>query len=86
MTAVPRRTIFWKGLSRNTPRQPRTPIVGQSAEDVRNTENAPALSMEPHLLKPMQRSLSTTISIYNRGEKAASILTKDHKVSFTFLP
>jgi len=44
-------------------------IVAQSAEDVQNTQNAPAVSMEPYLDKSGQKSLLTTISIYSlRGE------------------
>ena len=44
-------------------------IVAQSAEDVQNIENAPAVSMEPYLFESGQRSLLTTISIYSlRGE------------------
>ena len=49
-------------------------IVAQSAEDVQNTENAPAVSMGPYLIKSGQRSLLTTISIYSlRGESAEQI-------------
>jgi hypothetical protein len=49
-------------------------IVAQSAEDVQNIENAPAVSMEPYLLKSGQRSLLTTISIYSlRGESREQI-------------
>ena len=44
-------------------------IVAQSAEDVQNTQNAPAVSMGPYLEKSGQKSLLTTISIYSlRGE------------------
>jgi hypothetical protein len=44
-------------------------IIAQSAEDVQNVENAPAVSMGPFLLKSGQTSLLTTISIYSlRGE------------------
>ena len=44
-------------------------IIAQSAEDVQNVENAPAVSMGPFLLKSGQTSLLTTISIYGlRGE------------------
>ena len=44
-------------------------IVAQSAEDVQNTQNAPAVSMGPYLDKSGQKSLLTTISIYSlRGE------------------
>ena len=44
-------------------------IVAQNAEDVQNIENAPAVSMGPHLLESGQTSLLRTISIYSlRGE------------------
>ena len=44
-------------------------VVAQSAEDVQNTQNAPAVSMGPYLDKSGQKSLLTTISIYSlRGE------------------
>lgn len=44
-------------------------IVAQSADDVQNIENAPAVSMGPYLLKSEQVPLLTTISIYSlRGE------------------
>jgi hypothetical protein len=44
-------------------------IVVQSAEDVQNTRNAPAVSMGPYLIMSGQTSLLTKISIYSlRGE------------------
>lgn len=44
-------------------------IVAQSADDLQNIENAPAVSMEPYLLKSGQLSLLTTISVYSlRGD------------------
>ena len=49
-------------------------IVAQSAEDVQNTENAPAVSMGPYLLKSEQTSLLSSISIYSlRGESRAQV-------------
>jgi hypothetical protein len=49
-------------------------IVAQSAEDVQNTENAPAISMGPYLLKSGQTSLLSSISIYGlRGESRAQV-------------
>jgi hypothetical protein len=49
-------------------------IVAQSAEDVQNTENAPAISMGPYLLKSGQTSLLRSISIYSlRGESRAQV-------------
>jgi hypothetical protein len=44
-------------------------VIAQSAHDVQNTENAPAVSMGPYLLKSGQLGLMRTISIYSlRGE------------------
>ncbi len=49
-------------------------IVAQSAEEVQNTENAPAISMGPYLLKSGQISLLSSISIYSlRGESREQI-------------
>lgn len=44
-------------------------IIAQSAEDVQNLENAPAVSMGPYLLNSGRTRLLTTISVYSlRGE------------------
>jgi hypothetical protein len=44
-------------------------IVAQSAEEVLDTQNAPAVSMGPYLIDSGQTQLLTTISIYSeRGE------------------
>src|SRR5579863_6572183 len=44
-------------------------IIAQSAEDVQNIENAPAVSMGPYLLESGQMRLLTSISVYSlRGE------------------
>jgi hypothetical protein len=44
-------------------------IVAQSAEEVQDTQNAPAVSMGPYLVESGQTQLLTTISIYSeRGE------------------
>ena len=49
-------------------------VVAQSADDIQNIENAPAISMGPYLLKSGQTSLLTTISIYcHRGESREQI-------------
>lgn len=49
-------------------------VVAQSADDVQNIENAPAVSMGPYLLKSGQASLLTTISVYSlRGESREQI-------------
>jgi len=49
-------------------------IVAQSAEEVQNTENAPAVSMGPYLLASGQTGLLRTISIYSlRGESREQI-------------
>jgi hypothetical protein len=49
-------------------------IVAQSLEDVRNIQNAPAVSMGPYLLASGQIRLLTTISVYSlRGESREQI-------------
>jgi hypothetical protein len=49
-------------------------VVAQSADDVQNIENAPAVSMGPYLLKSGQTSLLTSISVYSlRGESREQI-------------
>ena len=61
-------------IAQHTPAALNYQIVAQSAEEVQNIENAPAVSMEPYLLKSGQRSLLTTISIYSlRGESREQI-------------
>jgi hypothetical protein len=52
-------------IAENVPAVPNYQIVAQSAEDIRNIENAPAVSMEPYLLKSGQQSLLTKISVYS---------------------
>jgi hypothetical protein len=49
-------------------------IVAQSAEEVQDTQNAPAVSMGPYLIESGQTQLLTTISIYSeRGEMREQI-------------
>ena len=61
-------------LAELTPAALHYQIVAQSAEDVQNIENAPAISMEPYLLQSGQRRLLTAISIYTlRGENREQI-------------
>lgn len=49
-------------------------VIAQSADDVQNMENAPAVSMGPYLLKSGQVRLLTTISIYSlRGESREQV-------------
>src|ERR1700755_1062688 len=49
-------------------------IVAQTAEEVQNTENAPAVSIAPFLLASGQTGLLRTISIYSvRGESREQI-------------
>ena len=49
-------------------------VIAQSADDVQNIENAPAVSMGPYLLKSGQVRLLTTISIYSlRGESREQV-------------
>jgi hypothetical protein len=59
-------------IAEHTPAALSYQIVAQSAEEVQNTENAPAVSLEPYLLKSGQRSLLTTITSTVSGEKAVS--------------
>jgi len=56
-------------VAESTPPAVNYQIVAQSAEDVQNIRNAPAVSMGPYLNMSGQTSLLTTISIYSlRGE------------------
>jgi hypothetical protein len=49
-------------------------IVAQSAEDVQNIQNAPAVSMVPYLIESGQTQLLNTISIYAlRGESREQV-------------
>ena len=49
-------------------------IVAQSAEEVQDTQNAPAVSMGPYLIESGQTRLLTTISIYSeRGESREQV-------------
>jgi hypothetical protein len=49
-------------------------IVAQSAEEVQDTQNAPAVSIGPYLIESGQTQLLTTISIYSqRGESRDQI-------------
>jgi len=49
-------------------------IVAQSAEEVQDIQNAPAVSMGPYLIESGQTQLLTTISIYSlRGESREQV-------------
>ena len=49
-------------------------IVAQSAEEVQDIQNAPAVSMGPYLIESGQTKLLTTISIYSeRGESREQV-------------
>ncbi len=49
-------------------------IIAQSADDVQDTENAPAVSMAPYLFKSGQISLLTKISVYSlRGDSREQV-------------
>ncbi|MGA7316140.1 MAG: hypothetical protein WBX22_19465 [Silvibacterium sp.] len=49
-------------------------IVAQSAKEVQDTQNAPAVSMGPYLIESGQTPLLTTISIYSeRGESREQV-------------
>ena len=59
------------GRSRTAPNYE---IVAQSAEEVQDIQNAPAISMEQFLIESDQVKLPTTISIYTQhGESHARI-------------
>ena len=62
-------------LDRERSRQsPNYEIVAQSAEEMQDTQNAPAVSMGPYLIESGQTRLLTTISIYSqRGENREQI-------------
>jgi hypothetical protein len=61
-------------IAERTPAALNYQIVAQSADDVQNIENAPAVSMGPYLLKSGQISLLTTISVYSlRGESREEV-------------
>lgn len=54
--------------------EPRYQIVAQSAEEVQNVENAPAVSMGPYLSDSGQSRLLTNISIYSlRGDSREQV-------------
>jgi len=49
-------------------------IIAQSAKELRNVENAPAISMGPYLLKSGRTRLLTKVSIYSlRGESEEQV-------------
>jgi hypothetical protein len=49
-------------------------VIAQSAEDLQDIENAPAVSMGPHLSKSGQTRLLTKISIYSlRGDSREQV-------------
>jgi hypothetical protein len=49
-------------------------ILAQSAEEVQDTQNAPAVSMGPYLIESGQTQLLITISIYSeRGESREQV-------------
>jgi hypothetical protein len=53
---------------------PNYEIVAQSAEEVQDIDNAPAVSMGPYLLESGQTQLLATISIYSRrGESREQV-------------
>jgi hypothetical protein len=62
-------------LFRLAPEYPRVAanykVVAQSISDIRDIQNAPAVSMEPYLLKTGQIRLLTTISVYSLPGKSA---------------
>jgi len=57
--------LLQKLVSKSDAIAPKYQIVVQSAVDVQNVENAPAVAMGPYLLESGQTSLLRTISIYS---------------------
>ena len=56
-------------MAKHTSAVPNYQIISQSAEDVQNINNSPAVSMGPYLVESGQTGLLRTISIYSlRGE------------------
>jgi hypothetical protein len=47
-------------------------VIAQSVSDIRDVQNAPAVSMGPYLLKTGQMRLLTTLSIYSLSEKSVA--------------
>lgn len=61
--------LLHKLKERHSPQSGLYTIIAQCADDVRNVENAPAVSMGPYLLGLGRLKLLTTISVYSqRGE------------------
>jgi hypothetical protein len=61
-------------IAKQSPPELNYQIVAQSADDVQNIENAPAVSMAPYLLKSGQVRLLTAISVYSlRGESREQV-------------
>jgi hypothetical protein len=66
--------LLQKLLAKNADMAPNYQIVVQSADDVQNIENAPAVAMGPYLLKSGNTALLRTISIYAaRGESREEV-------------
>lgn len=66
--------LLQKLVAKNAAEAPNYQIVVQSAEDVQNIENAPAVTMGPYLLKSGKTALLRTISIYSvRGDSREQI-------------
>jgi len=66
--------LLQKLVAKNADIAPIYQIVVQSADDVQNIENAPAVAMEPYLFKSGQTSLLRTISVYSlRGDSREQV-------------
>ena len=73
MTPVPRRMIFEGALSRNSPQAALNyQVVEQSAEDVQNIDNAPAVSIGPYLPGPGRRASWRQSAFTVSGKRVAS--------------
>lgn len=56
---------LWARLdAEHSPKSMNYEVIAQNADDVRDVENAPPVSMGPYLLESGQMQLLTTISIY----------------------
>jgi hypothetical protein len=66
--------LLHKLVAKNADITPNYQIVVQSADDVQNIENAPAITMGPYLLKSGETALLRRISIYSvRGDSREQI-------------
>jgi hypothetical protein len=73
-SGLPPDDLVSEACLRNSPVALSYQIVAQSLEEVRNIQNAPAVSMAPYLLASGKIRLLTTISVYSlQGESREQI-------------